>query len=121
MPHLHTITLICSTDHDLTLLRSLLLAVGERSGARWMWRDDTNADVVLVDTDSHEKADCLQARPDAVVVGFGLATHPQARYHLPKPIRMRALMELLGTLVREQFAERGEAPAVVAEALPAQG
>jgi hypothetical protein len=108
MPHLHTITLICSTDHDLTLLRSLLLAVGERSGARWMWRDDTSADVVLVDTDSHESAMRLPERPDAVVVGFGLAPHPQARYHLPKPIRMRALMELLRTLVREQFAGHSE-------------
>lgn len=118
MPHLHTITLICSTDHDLTLLRSLLLAVGERSGARWMWRDDSRADVVLIDTDSHESSLRQPERPDAVVVGFGLATHPQARYHLPKPLRMRALRDLLGTLVREQFAGRSESAASAAESAP---
>lgn len=106
MLHLHSITLIHSTDHDLTLLRSLLLAVGERSGARWAWREDLDADVVLVDTDSHADISRIRQRLNAVVVGFGLAIDPAVKYHLPKPIRMRALIDLLATLVREPLAGR---------------
>lgn len=90
---------ISDNDRDKDLLCSLLMVLGDRSGARWVYAHELPADVILVDTDHHPALDLFRKHSDSIVVGFGNEPDQGTHYHLYKPFRMRPLMELLLSIV----------------------
>lgn len=108
MTPLRYIAFITESELDRELLCSSLMVVGDRSGARWEYSLDMNADVVFIDTDNESFFNRFRKHTRSVVVGYGSLPRRGTHYHLQKPLRMRDFMDLLAHVVRDGLNEHDE-------------
>ncbi len=108
MSSLRNIAFLSENEADQELFHSLMAVMGDRTGCRWNCSPDLAADVVVLDTDNRGFFERFRRHVHAVVVGYG--DHPAAgtHYHLPKPLRMRPLTDLLTSILRDGLGERDE-------------
>lgn len=99
---------ISDNDRDKDLLCSLLMVLGDRSGARWVYGHELPADVIMVDTDHHAAHDFFRQHADSIVVGFGSEPDRGTHFHLYKPLKSRPLLELLVSIVHNDHSNRDE-------------
>ncbi|MDQ8038704.1 MAG: helix-turn-helix transcriptional regulator, partial [Pedobacter sp.] len=107
-PSLRNIAFLSESDADQELFHSLMAVMGDRTGCRWACSPDLAADVVVIDTDNRTFFERFRKHVHTVVVGFGDYPAPGTHYHLPKPLRMRPLGDLLTGIVRDGLGERDE-------------
>lgn len=108
---------LCSVglgDKDETVLKSLVALLEGKTRQPWNYRDDTHADVVLVDVDNPSTAGTWQSlKGDAGTLRVAYTDRPDfpgARWLLPKPLRAAALVDLLNHLDVATEAENERAP-----------
>jgi hypothetical protein len=100
----YSITCSAMNERDVALIKSLLGIIGKVAGVEWVYSEEPNADVLIVDTDatrlgnlSHKpKAIVTYASPDKTLIPNTFALY--------KPARARDLMDVL-TSVQERLAK----------------
>lgn len=89
------------SEHDHLILKSLLVLVGDQTGAEWVYQENTdnknNLDVVIIDMDSENADKLLPELENIKAIRVGMSNSPQDRIDLviPKPIRAKDLIDIL--------------------------
>ncbi|HMY27682.1 MAG TPA: hypothetical protein PLF28_06735 [Agitococcus sp.] len=90
---------ILAEEHDKALIKSLLATFGDRGDNQWAFTEDmSNADVVVVDFESHaQKLPLRGAKHGHIVVAYSqqAPSNPPTPFMLPKPVRGRDFVKLL--------------------------
>lgn len=94
----YSITCAGMNERDAALIKSLVGIVGKGQGAEWVYSDEPDADVVIIDTDTH-KPGALKTKPRAIVAYASPdKTLIPNTFALSKPARARDLMEVLASI-----------------------
>jgi hypothetical protein len=109
------------TEHDRTVIKSLLRSCGDQPGATWRYADTDSADLVLVDCDNllavrDAERGYLQAKRLIACSAQG-ASCPGAHQQLRKPLRPTQVLKLLTGL---DLSEEQPAPEVPVMRGPAE-
>lgn len=93
---------VLAAEHDKALIKSLLATFGDRGDNQWSYKETaTDADVVIVDFESHaQKLPLRDAKAGHLVVACApqIPANAPTPFMLPKPIRGRDFVKLLERL-----------------------
>lgn len=94
----YSITCSGMNERDTALIKSLVGIVGKSEGAEWVYSDEPEADVIIIDTDAHRPS-ALKTKPRAIVAYASPdKTLIPNTFALGKPARARDLMEVLASI-----------------------
>lgn len=84
-------------EHDIALIKSLVGIVSKGSKTEWVYSEDANADVVIVDADGPGFRSKLTGHTPKAIVAYADPdrTLIPNTFALTKPARARELMEVL--------------------------
>lgn len=95
----YSITCSAMSERDVALIKSLIGIIGKSQGAEWVYSEEPEADVVIIDTDGRGNLAALKAKPRAVVTYASPdRTLVPNTFALTKPARARDLMEVLSSI-----------------------
>ncbi len=94
----YSITCAGMSERDVALIRSLVGIVGKTQEVEWVYSEAPEADVVIIDTDTHRPG-ALTVRPRAIVAYASPdKTLIPNTFALGKPARARDLMDVLASI-----------------------
>lgn len=96
----YSISCSAMNEHDVALIKSLIGIVGRSNGVEWVYCEDANADVLIVDMDERSGQAAMKASTPKALVAYASAdkTLIPNTFALMKPARARDLMEVLGSI-----------------------
>lgn len=95
----YSITCSAMNERDVALIKSLLGIVGKVAGVEWVYSDDPDADVVIIDTEASRVSSLKDRRPRAIVTYASPdKTLVPNTFALTRPARARDLMEVLASI-----------------------
>jgi hypothetical protein len=97
-----TYSISCSamSEHDVALIKSLIGIVGHSKGVEWVYSEDANADVLIVDMDERSGQAAMKASKPKALVAYASPdkTLIPNTFALVKPARARDFIEVLGSI-----------------------
>jgi uncharacterized Rossmann fold enzyme len=87
-------------EHDVALIKSLVAIIGRGTAIKWVYHDESDADVVIVDMDERANMKVTHKRKPRALVAYASPdrTLIPNTYALTKPARARELMQLLDSI-----------------------
>lgn len=96
----YSISCSAMSERDVALIKSLIGIVGRSNGVEWVYSEDSNADVLIVDMDERNAQTAMKTSKPKALVAYASPdkTLIPNTFALIKPARARDLMAVLGSI-----------------------